>query len=865
MANKKKKEIQLTNTRDENGFWHLTPTPGGRFDLFQRDFMGIRVPKSSDKFLYDLVGTYGTDKVIGMTEVDIGNYVYSKGINHALNMNVGRNIPWIEDGLKSGERRALYTMWRMKLYGGRKEKVASITGEMIKTVYPHGDQAAADTIYRLGRSRSMMIPYVTPGGDFGNMHVMRPASPRYASASLSPYAYDCFFSDVGPRAPLYDEKDNYNFSSTEPVFLTSRYPNMLMQWNQGIGKGASSWLGAFNSKDLFKVAIQMLDDPNCKVDIYPDLPIPAMIVNKSKLKGCFDETRFKVNIRAPYEIETYQRMESGHKVDVHALVFTALPLSVIGKIIEEQIAKIKQEDEKAGTKRLPEVKGINIEANDETPGGIRFIIEYEKGYDPNVLAEKLYRMTSLAKTVGVQYILITDNQTVEFTPRKIMKQWIAQRYDQKRRLFQQKVLTAAKDRARLEAIATVLDGKNTDLAIKIIRSTKTKQESVEKLKAQFGFTEFQAKMVLQVRLENLPRMSIEETLAERDKAIADYKYYRSLLVNEGAIKDIIKSELEDGLKKYGKSRMAPVINLSESSDMDNDQKKWIFYNNEFYFCVTDTAKLSELSVKLDRTYQMLEITNESTVMIVNHKAKIKVLNGFAFTPNDQGISFQTMGIKEVVRILPYHQNQYTHVVTMTALGYGKMMTYDECTKTEVGSLVSVGSGDSLVDIIPISITNTDNCIIGIGYLTDLYYVKLSDFPVLKRASTGNRIIRKVKDLTGARMYFMNLDSTDQIMIYGESGYVKALDTIYLTFNKRKDNAISLVNKQINGVVCLSNSKPNVVHLYDVQGDTEITIVVDKVVKFTTASGESQKFKLSTSIGTPVKVFKKAKNEFYKLI
>lgn len=857
-----KKKAQITNTQDEKGFFHLTPTPGGRFDQFQQNFMGMKLPKNSDKFLYDLTDTYGTDKVIGMTEVDIGNYVYKKGINHALNMNVGRSIPWIEDGLKSGERRVLYIMWTMGCTNkSSKEKVASITGRMIEKVYPHGDQAAADMIYRLGRSRTMMIPYIVPGGDFGNMDVMRPASPRYAAASLSPYAMDCFFSDIGPKAPLYDVKDNYNFSSTEPVFLTSRYPNILMQWNQGIGKGASSWLGAFNSKDLFKVAIQMLDDPNCKVDIYPDLPIPAQIINKSKLKGCFDKTDFKVQIRAPYEVVTYQRMENGHKVDVHSLVFTALPLSVIGATVKKQIVDIRMEDEKTGVKRLPEVVAVHSVADDKSPGGIQFMVEYEKGYDPHVLAEKLYRMTLLSKTVGVRYILITDNQTLEFTPRKIMKQWIAQRFDQKRRLFHQKVLQAAKDRARLEAIATVLDANNIDLAISIIRKSKSKADSVEALRKQFGFTEFQAKMVLQVRLENLPKMSIEETLKERDKAIADYKYYRSLLIDEDKIKGIIKDELEDGLKKYGKPRMAPIFNLEESAVEDEKQQKWIFYNSETYYCLTNLDEMKAISDKLDKSFRMINIQNNDFVILVNNKSKIQVLNGFAFTANTQGISFNAMGAKNIVRILPYQTSEYTDVVTLTAEGYGKRMAYTEVNKSNVGSLVSISGTDQLVDAIPIKVDNYENMVIGIAKGSDLYYVKLEDFPKLKRASAGNHVVKGVKDLSDGKLFAMDLDHIDQIMIYGESGYVKAMDTMYLAFNKRKTASITL-GKRIIGVVGLSPKTD--LSMIDNRGETKLEVVVGKTVQFTTDRGESQKFKLTSSIGNPIKVFKKTKNDFYLL-
>lgn len=864
----KKKKNAMTNSVDEDGFFHLTPIPGGKYDLFQRDFMGIRVPKSSDKFLYDLVDTYGVEKVINMTEVDIGNYIYHKGIVHALNMNVGRSIPWIEDGLKSGERRALYTMWRMKLNGGNKAKVSAIVGEMIKTVYPHGDQAAADTIYRLGRSRAMMIPYVVPGGDFGNMDVMRPASPRYASASLSPYAMDCFFSDIGPRAPLYEVKDNYDFSSTEPVFLTSRYPNMLMQWNQGIGKGAASWLGAFNSKDLFKAALQMLDDPNCKIDIYPDLPIPATIVNKAKLKGCFDENQFKVQIRAPYELTVYQRMENGRKVDVYAIIFTALPLSVIGQIVKNQIVEIKRQDEKSNNKRLPEVKRIDSVANDKTPGGIQFYVEYEKGYDPHVLVEKLYRMTSLSKTIGVQYMMVTDNQPIKFTPRQIMKQWIAQRFDQKRRLYNQKVLQAAKDRSRLEAVVRILDGKNTDIAINIIRKSKNKLEAVDKLKETFGFTDFQARMVMQIRLENLPRMSIEETIRERDQAIADYKHYRSLLVDASKVKENIRAELEEGLRKYGKPRIASVINLEENQIEDSNAKKWVFYDHEMYYCLNDPKELKKIAGNLNRNYQVIELENQDSIMIIDNKSGIKVLSGYSFSLNEQGISFNTLGVKNVVRILPFSQSKYTGALTITKNGYGKLMFYEECTKSDKGRLASLTNGDTLLDIIPITTTDAesdDNVMVGIIIDDNMYYVKLSEFPILKRASSGNRILKGMKELPNARIVYFDLAKTDQIMVYGESGYLKILDTMYLAFNKKKASYISLSGKNIIGAIGLRNGTDNKMTMYDAKGELGITIEVDKMVKFSTDKGESQKFKISTSIGNPVKVFKKTKNEYYCLL
>ena len=91
--------------RDKDGFIVLDPIPGGRFDQFKQKKK--KIPKNPDQYLDMFVDKYGVDAIANMQEIDIGDYVYDKGLNHALNMTVGRSIPWIEDGLKRVERRIL--------------------------------------------------------------------------------------------------------------------------------------------------------------------------------------------------------------------------------------------------------------------------------------------------------------------------------------------------------------------------------------------------------------------------------------------------------------------------------------------------------------------------------------------------------------------------------------------------------------------------------------------------------------------------------------------------------------------------------------------------------------------------------------
>lgn len=863
-------------SKKDEGFLRLKAVPGGRFDNFLRTRQCKTakklIPKDPNEYVDAFVDNYGVGKVMNMDTINIGDYVYDRGMNHSLNVNVGRNIPWIEDGLKSVERRALYIMYRAKLYHGKFDKVAGVTGDMLKYVHPHGDQSAADTIYRLGRKRTMMLPYITPAGNFGNMEDMRPASPRYASASLSPYAMDCFFSEMGAKYPIFDVKDNYKYSDKEPVFLTSRYPNILMQWNLGIGKGAQAYLGAFNSKDIFKTALKMLDDPECKVDIYPDTPIPVDIVNKKDLKGCFDKPRFKVEMRAKYEIVNDKKKdEHGKIVDKYTIVFTSLPITVTGQQIKNEIIKKKEEDAKKGAnKLLPEVINLEVSVSDKTPGGIRFIVEYERGYDPQALVEKLFRMTSLAKTIGVKYLLITDNKPELYSPRQVMKTWISQRYDQKRRYYHQLVLKAAKDRSRLEAICKILEtSKNIDRTIDIIKKSKTTDDAVKALMKEFSFSEFQATCIVQLRLSNLPKMSIEDTKAERDQALADYKHYRKLLSSESAIKDAIREELEEGLRKYGKDRMADLGNKQVSTVGDPDEVKQIYYNNEIYWL----GEMPKIRSHLDKETRLSEkFMNKDQILIISKTGNIKILDGNAFKETEAGISFNQLGISDAVRVIPL-KSWVEKIYLVTESGMGKVIMLDDVIKSTKSKIVNLSEGDKIAVAIPTS--GMYNGVIGLT--TDkakAYFTHTEDYPLLKRTAQGNRMIK----LSGEKIIngFSIHNDSSHIIMCSEFGNMKAINIGGLKFNKRKPPVVDMKGKQIMEIFGIdvigplagtNNNAEYILHGND-KPEVYDTVIADKSsIQFVNRTDPKKKIKvkLSTTVGDPTKVLKFGRNEYYEFI
>ena len=133
---------------------------------------------------------------------------------------------------------------------------------------------------------------------------------------------------------------------------------------------------------------------------------------------------------------------------------------------------------------------------------------------------------------------------------------------------------------------------------------------------------------------------------------------------------------------------------------------------------------------------------------------------------------------------------------------------------------------------------------------------------MKRQALGNRII-KVDPGTIHHAFFM-AGPADYIMIYGEFGYVKVVDARLLKFNKRKAAYIDLNGKEIMGAIPIDPQHMPYIY-YDEIGREEFNIEVGTMVKFIQKDGScNTKFRIGTSISTPVKALKKGRNEYYQI-
>ena len=130
------------------------------------------------------------------------------------------------------------------------------------------------------------------------------------------------------------------------------------------------------------------------------------------------------------------------------------------------------------------------------------------------------------------------------------------------------------DLKKAQARAHILEGliKALDIideVISLIRSSQTTDIAKSALMEQLGFSEEQAKSILDMRLQRLTgleRQRLTDELEEKRRLIA---YYNEILGSEKLVLEIIKDEIGQIAEKYGDDRRTEITAASDEIDFES--------------------------------------------------------------------------------------------------------------------------------------------------------------------------------------------------------------------------------------------------------------------------------------------------------
>ena len=482
---------------------------------------------------------------------DIGAEMRSSYIDYSMSVIVGRALPDIRDGLKPVHRRILYAMHDMGLASNKKHsKCAGTVGEVLKKYHPHGDAAVYDALVRMVQDFSLLHPLIDGQGNFGSVDGDPAAAYRYTEARLSKVAEE-MLADIDQET--VDFVANFDGTTTEPTVLPGRIPNLLINGSAGIAVGMATNVPPHNLAETCEATIALIKDPKLdtkeimKIMKGPDFPTAGIIRGKTGIKDYFETGRGSLRVQAKTEIEDI-------KGNRQAIIVTELPYQVNKAALLETIADLVRD------KKIPDISDIRDESDRK---GMRVVIEVKRDGNANVVLNQLFKHTQMETTFGVILLSLVDGRPRVLSVREILGHYIQHRkiVVTRRTKFQ---LKKALDRAHiLEGFLIAV--KNIDRVIKIIRGSENTEQAKQKLIAEFELSQIQAQAILDMRLAQLTKLSVNELQEEYDalqKRIAELK---AILADIKKVMAIIVKELETVKENFAQPRRTQIT--TEAAEM----------------------------------------------------------------------------------------------------------------------------------------------------------------------------------------------------------------------------------------------------------------------------------------------------------
>ena len=209
---------------------------------------------------------------------------------------------------------------------------------------------------------------------------------------------------------------------------------------------------------------------------------------------------------------------------------------------------------------------------DETDlSGFKLTLDLKKGTNPDALMAKLYKMTALQDDFSCNFNVLIDGAPVQTGIIGILKEWIRFRMTCVKRELRFELDRKNERLHLLEALAKIL--LDIDLAIKIIRETKSDKEVIPNLMDGFSIDRVQAEFIAEIRLRNLNREYILNRVSEIEELQKEISDLNDLLSSEARLKKHIAKQLIEIKKTYGMPRKTQLIYDEDLPKQADDDKQ----------------------------------------------------------------------------------------------------------------------------------------------------------------------------------------------------------------------------------------------------------------------------------------------------
>ncbi len=727
----------------------------------------------------------GEDRII---KINIEEEMQKSYIDYSMSVIVARALPDVRDGFKPVHRRILYGMMELGNTSDKPhKKSARIVGEVLGKYHPHGDSSVYGALVRMAQSWSMRYPLVDGQGNFGSIDGDSPAAMRYTEARLKKIGED-MMQDLYKET--VDFQNNFDDTLQEPTVMPTRIPNLLVNGASGIAVGMATNMPTHNLSEVIDACVAYIENNDITIEELmhyvkaPDFPTGGYIYGIGGVRDAYETGKGRIIMRAKTEIESHATHDK--------IIVNEIPYNVNKKELIESIAALVNE------KKIDGISYVNDESDRE---GMRIVIDVKRDANANVVLNKLYKMTALQTSFGVNNIALVHGRPKLLNLKDLISLFIEHRHEVVIRRTRYD-LRKAKERAHiLEGLIIASD--NIDEVVRIIRAAKTPNEAINNLMERFSLTEIQARAIVEMRLRQLTGLLQEQLHAEYEELMKQIAYYEEILSNEELCKKVIKDELLEVKEKYGDERRSEIIYASDEfnpEDFYADDQMVITISHLGYIKRTPLSEFhaqnrggvgSKGSETRDEDFieHIYPATMHNTLLFFTQKGKcywLKVYNIPEGNKTSKGRAIQNLlnieaddNVTAYVRVKDLNDKEFInshYIIFCTRKGIIKKACLEQYSRPRQNGVIAIGLRED-DHVIEVRMTNGNNEIVIANRNGRAIRFNESAVREMGRTATGVRGIQLDEDgedeVIG--MICIKDPQTETIMVVSEHGYGKRSD------------------------------------------------------------------------------------------
>ncbi len=496
-----------------------------------------------------------------------------------------RALPDVRDGLKPVQRRILYGMHvEGNTHEHKYRKSAKSVGIIMGNYHPHGDSSIYDAMVRLSQDWKSRIPLIDMQGNNGSIDDDPAAAMRYTEARLAPIA-QMMLKDIEKNTVLFSP--NFDDSEFEPTVLPARYPNLLVNGISGIASGYATNIAPHNLNEVLDATVYRVQHENSNLDDImqfvqgPDFPTGGIVQGYEGIREAFETGKGRVIIRAKSSFESTKTIKQ--------IIITEIPYEVV------KCNLVKKMDEIRINK---DIDGI-VDVRDESDrSGLRIVIDLKKDVNEQLVLNYFYKHTDLQVSFNYNVVAIVNKRPVQLGLLEMLDAFIAHR---KEVVIQRSHFDLEKKDKRCHILEGLIRSVSVvDEIIAMIRASKDKAESKQKIMDAFQFSELQAEAIVTLRLYRLSNTDIRALQDEFAQLVNDIETLQEIINNPKMLKKVIVKELQEVKKQFPSARLSRIEQEVEEIKID---KLAMIANEQVMVTVSKDGYIKRVSL---RSYQASE-------------------------------------------------------------------------------------------------------------------------------------------------------------------------------------------------------------------------------------------------------------------